>query len=95
MNEFQRHEDCIIDNKNSMIIDTHNGIIYSFDFSNMTMQISGKKIKKPIRYLDDTKGIRFWHINSWIRLNTKSLSEATILLFNNYNERILLGDLNE
>lgn len=95
MNEFERCGKCIIDNNESMIVDTSNNTLFYFDFPNMTVLVGGKTTKYPIRYMDSTKRFLLWQRNSWQRLRTPDLSKAAAILFNNHNDRILLGDIDE
>lgn len=92
MNDFQRYENCIIDNKGSIIVDVGSNKIYYFDFIHMTVTIGGKTSKKPIRYVSDTQKLRIWGTSSWIRFDNLNLEKAIAILFDNHNEQILLGD---
>ena len=92
MEELERYgEKHIIDNNKSIVVNIENSRIYYFNFNEMTVREGDKKTLKPIRYITESKTIRVWGNSKWLRFSNQETCQAIAKLFDNHNERILLG----
>jgi len=92
MGELERYKHYILDNVNSIIINTENMKTTTFDFEDMSYHDANKRSqRKPIRYNVKNEQILKWASQCW---NTYSVNdnEAILRLFNNYHERVILGN---
>ena len=89
MEELERINGFVLDNKRSTIYSEDGSSSLTFDFKNMTFYI-GKRLSqpKPIRYNSEIEQILYWVSSNW---HPFSHNEAVLKLFNNYHERTLLG----
>jgi hypothetical protein len=90
MEELERYEQFILDNKNCKLVCTNTSVILHFDFENMHYGHCDKKTLKPIRYDIENKRILYWQTQRWGQFRGEC-GDAALKLFNNYCDRAVLG----
>ena len=91
---MKKFKDFIVDLDGMHLVNTNNGLLYKFNFTDMIMTKITKQSKAnfPIRYDNNTQSILIWHQRRWQERADGIEMEAIIYMFNHSVEQQLLGE---
>lgn len=84
--------DHIIDNKNTLIVNTKSSTVLHFNFNKMCFRENSKQTLKPIMWNNEKNEMTYWANQRWCNFSTYGCTDAVKKLHDNYFERTLLGD---
>lgn len=91
---FKKLDNYLIDIEDSSVIDTSRGVIFRFDFDEMTVRkvvstTKGGGTPTPVKYSESAGGLVMWKSSKWMSFG--DFDEAVQDLFNLKVEHTVLG----
>jgi len=90
MSKLKKIDHYIADLEHMLLVNTEKGLLYKFDFQDMTVQKVTPQSKpiSPIRYDEIDQKLKVWRNESWQSLPDGQ--EAALFMFNHRIESLLL-----